>query len=162
MEGGAIMPSRRNVALAAMAVTMLWSATAFGQEAGSGRHGHGMGGWGGHILQGVGLTDAQKAQIRQIRANHRPQFRALSVQRRTAQGRLGDQLYGTDAVTTASLAPLTQQIDQLRNQLAQERLQFALEVRNVLTPDQLAKAAQIRQQLNQLRQQMRTLLQPAP
>ncbi|HXG15930.1 MAG TPA: hypothetical protein VNK50_06750 [Calidithermus sp.] len=79
------------------------------------------------ILHAVGLTDDQKAQIRQIFANHRSQLQTLHQQLRAA-----------------------------------ERLQIALEIRGVLTPEQLARAAQIRQQLEQLRQQERTLLTPAP
>ena len=151
------MTLRSNLAIAAMVASVLWSATAFGEGPGHGRHGMG---WGGPILRSVGLTDAQKAQIHQIMASHRPQFRALGEQLREARSQLGDQLYGTNPVTTASLAPLTQQIYKLREQLAQERLQVALEIRSVLTSDQLGKAAQTRLQLNQLRSQMRTLLNP--
>ena len=93
-------------------------------------------------------------------ASHRPQFRTLREQLRAARSQLGDQLYGANPVTTATLAPLIQQIDKLREQLAQERLQVALEIRGVLTSDQLAKATQIRLELSQLRSRMRTLLNP--
>ena len=44
--------------------------------------------------------------------------------------------------------------------MAQERLAIALAIRNVLTPEQLAKAAQLRQQMQQLRQQMQDLSRP--
>jgi len=137
----------------------LWSATAFADGGHWGRHG-GSGGWNGAILRSVGLTDAQKAQIRQIYTSHRPQLRALGQQLRAAQAQLGDQLYGAGAPTDATLGPLTQQLDQLRSQLAKQRLQVALEIRNVLTADQLAKAAQVHEQLRQLHEQRRNLLQP--
>jgi hypothetical protein len=39
---------------------------------------------------------------------------------------------------------------------------MALQIRSVLTPDQLAKAAQTMQQMDQLRAQMRSLRKPAP
>ena len=149
----------RNVAIVAIVASMLWSATAFGEGVGPRRHGVG---WGGPILRSVGLTDAQKAQIHQIMASHRPQFRTLREQLRAARSQLGDQLYGANPVTTATLAPLTQQIDKLNEQLAQARLQVALEIRGVLTSEQLAKATQIRLQLSQLRSQTRTLLNPGP
>ena len=97
-----------------------------------------------------------------ITANHRPQFHALREQLRTAQIQLGNLLYNANPVTPDTLSPLATQIGQLRDQLAQERLQVALEIRGVSTPDQLAKAAQVRQQLSQLRMQMRTLLNPGP
>jgi len=151
------MTLRSNLAVAAIVASILLTGTAFGEGVGPGRHGTG---WGGPILRSVGLTDAQKAQIHQIMASHRPQFRALREQLRAARSQLGDQLYGANPVTTATLAPLTQQIDKLREQLAQERLQVALEIRGVLTSDQLAKATQIRLELSQLRSRMRTLLNP--
>jgi len=149
----------RNVAIVAIVASMLWSATAFGEGVGPRRHGVG---WGGPILRSVGLTDAQKAQIHQIMVSHRPQFVALREQLRAARSQLGDHLYGTNPVTSATLAPLTQQIDKLNEQLAQARLQVALEIRGVLTSEQLAKATQIRLQLSQLRSQTRTLLNPGP
>lgn len=154
------MTPRHSVACALLVTLVLWSATAFADGGWQGRHGMG-GGLDGRTLRTVGLTDAQKEQIRQIRENHRPQMRALGEQVRTVQRQIGDQLYGATAPTPGSLAPLTQQIDQLRSQMAQARLQMALEIRNVLTPEQLAKAAQTRQQLQQLREQRRNLLKPA-
>jgi Spy/CpxP family protein refolding chaperone len=109
------------------------------------------------ILRAVGLTDDQKAQVRQIFANHRPQLQTLHQQLRAAERQLRDRLYGPNPPSVADLAP----INKLREQLATERLQIALEVRNVLTPEQLARAVQIRQQLQQLRQQERSLLTPS-
>jgi Spy/CpxP family protein refolding chaperone len=158
-EGGTTMTLRKSVAPALTTVMALWSATAFADGGHWGRHG-GSGGWNGAILRSVGLTDAQKAQIRQIYTSHRPQLRALGQQLRAAQAQLGDQLYGAGAPTDATLGPLTQQLDQLRSQLAKQRLQVALEIRNVLTADQLAKAAQVHEQLRQLHEQRRNLLQP--
>ncbi len=144
---------RRGMVVLALVAAVLWTAPAFA------RGGHG--GWGGmSVLHGLDLTDAQKTQVHQIFQNHRPQFRTLGSQMRTAQQELTDKLYGPDPVTPADLAPLSQQISQLRDQLSQERLKVAMEIRGVLTPDQLAKATQIRQQLRQLRSQERTLLHP--
>jgi len=102
------------------------------------------------------LSDEQKAYIRQIYAAHRPQLQALGQQIHAARQQLGDKLYSAAPPSTADLAS----INQLRDQMAQERLAIALAIRNVLTPEQLAKAAQIRQQMQQLRQQMRDLSRP--
>jgi len=44
----------------------------------------------------------------------------------------------------------------------QEWVAAALEARAVLTPDQLAKAAQIKQQLDTLHAQMESILGPLP
>jgi Spy/CpxP family protein refolding chaperone len=125
------------------------------------------GDWGhGHeglaLLRSAGLTDAQREQVRQILANHRPNFQTLAGDLRTAREALNAKLYGTDPVTAADLAPLADQVGKVRSQIAQERMQVALEIRNILTSDQLARIAQTRQRLNDLRSEMRTLLQGAP
>jgi Spy/CpxP family protein refolding chaperone len=150
-----MMTSRVKIVVAAVLSTILWSAPAFAD--GHGARGHSMA-WGWPILQSLGLTDAQKAQVHQVFVNHRPQLSALRAQLRAAEHQLGDKLYGPTPPAPADLAP----VNQLRAQLAQERLQVALDIRNVLRPDQLAKAAQVRQQLDALRSQMKTLLNPGP
>lgn len=154
------MRTRWSVTLVGMAAIVgLWSATALAHGFGGGRGlAHGAVGISPLILRSVGLTDAQREQIRQIVANRRDQFRTLGEQLRTAREQLAQKLYGPDAVTPADLAPLTQQIDQLRGQLAQLSLEVALEIRGVLTPEQLAQAAQTRQRVGELRREMRGLL----
>ena len=49
-------------------------------------------------------------------------------------------------------------LHKLRERLADEGLKVALEVRAVLTPEQLTKAADIRRQMEALHAQMRSLL----
>lgn len=153
------MPRHRKLVAVVAVVTLLSGTTVFAQGwngPGGPRYGRGGGAFGWGVLRAVGLTDDQKAQIRQVYVQHRPQLQALRTQLMTAQGELRDKLYSTTPPTAADLTS----IGQLRDQLAQERLAIALAIRNVLTPDQLAKAAQIRQQLKDLRQQERNLLNP--
>jgi Spy/CpxP family protein refolding chaperone len=124
---------------------------------------HGRPGGGGHhdgvglLMRGADLTDGQRQQIEQIVTAHRPQFRALMTQMRAARQALSAKLYGAGTVTAADLAPELQQIEQLRSQLTQERTQLALEIRGLLTPEQLAKIAQKRQRMNELRREMHDL-----
>jgi Spy/CpxP family protein refolding chaperone len=110
------------------------------------------------ILRSVGLTDAQRDQVRQILASHRPRFQALRGQIRTLTTQLTDKLYAPGAVSADDASAIRQQVSQLRDQLGQEGLQTALEIRNVLTPDQLARAAQIRQRMQELRAEMQSLM----
>src|SRR5206468_6944586 len=139
------------------ALPIFSSAVAFADGwGGPGGHRGGGGGFGWPVLRAVGLSDDQKAHIRQIYAAHRPQLQALGQQIHAARQQLGDKLYGATPPSTADLAS----INQLRDQMAQERLAIALAIRNGLTPAQLPKAAQIRQQMQQLRQQMRDLSRP--
>jgi len=110
------------------------------------------------LIHSAGLNESQQAQVRQIIGNHRMQLRALREQLRTAETQLGDKLVATTPVTSADLAPLTQQVNQARSNLAHEWTQVVMEIRGILKPEQLAKAAQNRQRLNQLREEMRTVL----
>jgi Spy/CpxP family protein refolding chaperone len=110
------------------------------------------------LVRGVGLTEAQQAQVKQIVASHRPKFEALLRQLRAAREQWAEKLYAPGPVKAEDLTPLAQQIGKLREPLMQESLQVALEVRKVLTPDQLAKAMRRRQRLNELRAEMRNLL----
>lgn len=158
------MKSRWGVVLAGVLAVSLWTGAASGQRPG----GIDMyGGGGGHgrfhmmlplLVKGAGLTDAQQAQVKQIVASHRPQFEGLLSQLRTAHEQLAEKLYAPGPVKAEDLAPLKEQISQLRGQLTQEGLQVALEIRGVLSPEQLAKAGQTRRRFNELRAEMRSLL----
>ena len=159
-----MMKSRWGVVLVGVLALGSWTATASGQRpAGMDLYGGGPG-YGGFrmmlplLVKGAGLTDAQQAQVKQIVASHRPQFEGLLSQLRTTHEQLADKLYAPGPVKAEDLAPLKEQIGQLRGQLSQEGLQVALEVRGVLTPEQLAKAGQTRQRFNELRAEMRGLL----
>ncbi len=150
------------VVLVGVLATGLWTASAFGRPQGGRDTGWGRGGDGmvlPLLVRGVGLTEAQQAQVKQIVASHRPKFEALLRQLRATREQLAEKLYAPNPVKAEDLTPLTQQIGKLREPLMQESLQVALEVRNVLTPDQLAKAKLRRQRLNELRAEMRGLLQ---
>ena len=153
-------PSR--VVLIALAAMTLSTASAVANPF-RGADSPGMGGWRGAsmpfgpALRAVGLTDEQRTQVTQIMASHRPQLRTLGSQLRSAHQQLMDKLYGPGAVSAEELAPLRQQIAQIRDQFGQESLQMALEIRAILTPDQLAKAAQIRQRASELRTELRNL-----
>jgi Spy/CpxP family protein refolding chaperone len=153
---------RRAVMLVGVLAAGLWTSSAFGRP-----HGGRDAGW-GHggdemslpvLVRGAGLTEAQQAQVKQIVASHRQKFEALGRQLRAAREQLTEKLYAPGPMKAEDLASLTQQIDKLREPLAQESLQVALEVRKVLTPDQLAKANRRRQRLNELHAEMRKLLE---
>ncbi|HEV8673248.1 MAG TPA: periplasmic heavy metal sensor [Methylomirabilota bacterium] len=152
------------VAVLAVAATVLGSASADAQPGGPGapRGFRDVGGPGmllPVVLRAANLTPDQDAQVRQILAAHRPAFRSLREQLRAVQEAMADKLFGPGGVQTADFAPLLQQSAQLREQLVQEGLKVALEVRAVLTPDQLAKASQVKDRLKALRAEERLLFE---
>ena len=111
------------------------------------------------LLRGADLTPEQKTQVQKIMANNRDEFHTLFNQVRAAQKDLVDQLFASKAVTVDKLAPQVQLVTQLRGQLLQKGLKTALEVRGVLTPEQLTKAAQRRDRLQALHAEMHSLLE---
>lgn len=112
-------------------------------------------------IRSASLTPEQQAKVRAILSAHRTTARPLIEHLRAAQQELGAKLLAPGAVQTGDIQPLLLRISQLRDNLALDSAQAVLEVRAVLTPEQLARAAQIRERLKQLREEMRQLTQPA-
>jgi Spy/CpxP family protein refolding chaperone len=110
------------------------------------------------LLHKVGLTDAQKDQIKQILADHRQTLRSLRSQLRANREALVDTLLKPEPLQGTNLEPFIQEAHRLRDQLAREWLQVMLKVHDVLTPEQLTQASQLKDQLRALRHEMRSLL----
>lgn len=113
------------------------------------------------MIRAANLTPEQQTRVRAILSAHRATARPLIEQLRQAQQELGGKLLASGPVQAADLQPQLQRISQLRDQLAQDSAGAALEVRAVLTPEQLARVAQTKERLRQLREEMRQLVQPA-
>jgi Spy/CpxP family protein refolding chaperone len=112
------------------------------------------------MIRAATLTPEQQAKVRGILSTHRASTRPLIEQLRQAQQELGAKLLAPGPLQPADLQPQLGRIGQLRDQLAQDGAQAALEVRAVLTPEQLARAAQAKERMTQLREEMRQLMQP--
>lgn len=111
------------------------------------------------LLRGVRLTDEQRTQVRKIMSSHRPTFEKLFKQLREAQEETANKLLAGGKIQEQDLAPQVQRMVQLRSQLAQEGLKSVLEVRGILTPEQLAKAAKVKQRIDALRAEMKSLFE---
>jgi len=127
---------------------------------GHGMRGPGGGGWmgGGRMLHALDLSADQKQQVQDIVTAHRTTLAPLVANERAAKQALGDKLFGTGTVSSQDVDALVTQESQARLALMRERLATALEVRNVLTPAQIQKAATIRTGMKELHAQMRQLL----
>jgi hypothetical protein len=71
--------------------------------------------------------------------------------------RIGDKLMSTSAVNASELEPLQQRENRIHQELDQQSLSAALQIRSLLTPKQLAKAADLHNKLKSLREQMDAL-----
>ncbi len=116
---------------------------------------------GDEMFRGVALSDAQKDQIKQIEQSGWTQAKSSFQQMRSVHEQLMARLLAPGNVSEADLAPLVQQEQALRTQLDELRLNNALQMRQVLTPQQLAQAAAKHQQLESLREQEHQVMQPA-
>ncbi|PYN13751.1 MAG: hypothetical protein DME06_06175 [Candidatus Rokuibacteriota bacterium] len=111
------------------------------------------------LFKGAALTPNQETRVRAILAAHRANARDLMRQLRTAREGIVDKLVAPGSVAAGDLEPLRQQIIQLEEQLSQDRLGAALEIRALLTPDQLAKAQRVKDRVRELRAEMRALFE---
>ncbi len=145
-------------------VAIFWSATGFSfphEEMGGA--GAGPGGprlW--RLLRALNLTDTQKAQVHDLFAAHRTNIQALHGQMRASQQQLADLLLSPNPIDPNALQATTQQLASQRDQLTQEHLTLAQEIRSVLTPEQLTQATQLKDQLRSLRATEHQLLSPQP
>lgn len=114
------------------------------------------------MIRSANLTPEQQAKVRAILSSHRAAARPVIEQLRQAQEELGARLLAPGQVQIPDIQPQLQRISQLRDRLAQDSAQAAIEVRAVLTPEQLARVAQTKERLRQLRDEMRQLVQPGP
>src|SRR5262249_23716261 len=135
--------------------------------AGSGAMGYGMPrGGAGHgaflggppLLHALGLNAQQTQQGEAIPKAHPPTLKQLAANQNAAREAIADTTLATDTVTQPALDALVQQESQARTALMSERLAVALQIRGVLTPDQIQKASTIHAGMKQLQNQMHALL----
>ncbi len=110
------------------------------------------------MLHGLDLTPDQRGHVHDIIHGAFDQARPLLEKMRTLRGQLEDAMLASGNVTEDQLKPLMQQKEQLRTQLDQIRLEAMLKVRAVLTPQQIAHAAELHRKLADLRAQERAIL----
>lgn len=154
---------KASVVLIPLLMLSLWASLASAQG-GPRMHGGMMGGGGPGILpplvlKNLDLTDEQETQVKGIMETHRETFRALFSQLKATHEALADKFYAPGEVNASDLTPQTQQMNQLQEQLTNEKLKVDLEVREVLTPEQLTKAAEIKNQMKAMHAQMRSLFE---
>ena len=130
-----------------------------------GMHGGPHGGMGhGYLgfLQGVTLTDAQQTRMHDIMHASWQQLKPQMQQLHALREQIGGDLASTAAISAPQLVALQQQAQTLQNQLDQAHLAAAMQVRALLTPDQLSQAATVHAQLAALHQQEHAVLSQTP
>jgi Spy/CpxP family protein refolding chaperone len=111
------------------------------------------------MLKKLELTAEQDTQVQNIMAAHRDAFKTLFTKLEAAHEEMANKFFAPGELNTADLTSQTQGMSQLREQLMNEGLKVALEIRGVLTPEQIAKAAQLKDQMQALHAEMRSLFE---
>jgi protein CpxP len=102
---------------------------------GKGRHGR-HGGYGPRFAEKLNLTDAQKAQLDQLRASFRESNKALFEASRETMKRYREAEKAGDTATMQSLQP---QVDAHRTQMKEIKEAQKAQIRAILTPEQRAQ-----------------------
>ncbi|HVN86136.1 MAG TPA: periplasmic heavy metal sensor [Candidatus Binatia bacterium] len=111
------------------------------------------------VLKQANLTAEQQEQVRKIIDADHQNLRALFTQLQAANRQMAEKLFAPSAVQAADLTPQVEKVAQLRRQLMEQGVKTALAIRAILTPQQLAKVAQVQTRLDQLQTEMRSLLE---
>jgi len=132
---------------------------------------HHMGGRGGFMGDGPGILSPfllkklnlnadQQASVQKIMDAHKPTFQMLFQNLRTAHEALSGPFFtaAPGQLQVTDLTDQTKNISQARQDLMNEGLRVAVEIRNVLTADQLTQAAQLQAQMKALHEQMHNLM----
>ncbi len=151
------------LALMLAAAALLTSGSAMAQPAGRmGGGGGPMGGGAGLLplmLRSAKLTPEQDAKVKELVAARRALARSLMQQLRQSEDDLAGKLLAPGNVNLADVQPQLQHISQLREQVLRDSAQTALDIRALLTPEQLGRAAQANARMRQLQREMRQLWQ---
>ena len=125
--------------------------------------GHGMMGEGGGfmlplVLHRANLTPEQHDKVRRILESDRQDLQKLFSELGKANDELSKKLFAPGDVALADLKPQLDEIAGLRRQLMEQGIKTALAIRKVLTPEQLAKVAEVKQRMDKLHAEMRELM----
>ena len=112
---------------------------------------------GGHFAEKLNLTDAQKAQMKQIAERYHASAKALRGQRRGVDGRKGGfDAFNGGTFNEAEVRAAAQARANARVEMEVQRARMMSEMYAVLTAEQKAQLTAERQQREQKRQERRT------
>jgi len=109
------------------------------------------------LLNALNLTPDQAARIEASKKALREAHKVFVTEVTALRKEVADRLYGPSAAREADVAAQITKIADLREKILRDGFRVALEVRQTLRPDQLAKAASIRQQLLEIQSEVRGL-----
>jgi hypothetical protein len=104
------------------------------------------------------LTADQQNQVNQILKSNASQTAPLIQQLQSIHEQIANRLLSSGTVSSEDLAPLEDQAAQLDAQIQQQALNASVQIRAILTPDQVSRMAAFRQKMAALQTQMDDLM----
>ncbi|MGE0822889.1 MAG: Spy/CpxP family protein refolding chaperone [Candidatus Binatia bacterium] len=109
------------------------------------------------LLKKLGLTPQQEAQIYTIMRVHRGTISRLVTQLEQENEQLASKFFAPGKLSEDDVEHHSQKVLRLREDLLKEGFKAALAIREVLTPQQLTKAAELQQKMRAMRARLRQL-----
>ena len=113
------------------------------------------------MMQAAHLTADQQNQVNQIVQSNHSQTASLIQQLESVHEQIANKLLAPGTVSASDLAPLEEQAAQLDAQIQQQALNASVQIRVLLTPDQVARMAQFHEKMAILQAQMKSLMDEA-
>ena len=110
------------------------------------------------LTRQANLTSDQQAKVHSIMRSNFSQAQPLLKQLRGVHDQIADKLMSTGTVSVSDLAPLQAQETQIQQQLDSQMMSTALQIRGLLSKEQLTRIANLHNQLKSLRTQIDELL----
>jgi Spy/CpxP family protein refolding chaperone len=111
-------------------------------------------------LRAAALNPAQQKQINDIMESSRTSSAPQMQQMHSIRDQIADKLLSSGSVSASDLAPLLAQQAALQQQLDNQMITTAIQIRGVLTPAQLTRVAAVHEKLKQIRTQIDSILGP--
>ena len=112
------------------------------------------------VLRAAGLSEAQKKQVHDIMESNRSTVAPLMQQMHSIREQIADKLVSSGTLTAADMTPLLTQQSQIQQQLDSQMVSTAIQIRGVLTADQLSKVAAANEKLKQVHSEIESILGP--
>ncbi|MEP7075655.1 MAG: hypothetical protein ABI878_07560 [Acidobacteriota bacterium] len=107
------------------------------------------------LLGQLGLSREQIQRIRRMNADRKPLIEAANTRLREANKNLDQAIYGDVSVDSAEFLVRLNEYQSAQADVARIRFESELNVRRILSPDQLVKFRDIRRQFAEKRKEMR-------
>jgi periplasmic protein CpxP/Spy len=112
-------------------------------------------------MQVAHLTADQQNHVDTILQSNASQTAPLIQQLQSVHEQIANKLLSPGTVSASDLTPLEEQAAQLDSEIQQQALNASVQIRAILTPDQVARMAQFHQKMAALQAQMNNLMHEA-